>query len=62
MATGGATDTSTIGSLRGDLNGVSPIRKQLVFDFAEAPFPVDNLEGMALGPRLPDGSQSFNFW
>jgi hypothetical protein len=58
LATGGATDTSTIASLRGELSGLSPIRKQLVFDFAEAPFPVDNLEGMTLGPRLPDGNQS----
>ncbi len=58
LATGGATDTSTMPSLRGELTGLSPIRKQLVFDFAQAPVPIDNLEGMTLGPRLPDGSQS----
>lgn len=58
LATGGATDTSTIASLRGDLAGIAPIRKALVYDFAQAPFAVDNLEGMTLGPRLPDGSQS----
>ncbi|MFQ4136670.1 esterase-like activity of phytase family protein [Nodosilinea sp. PGN35] len=58
LATGGATDTSTIPSLRGDLSGIAPIRKQLVLDFAETPLAVDNLEGMTLGPRLPDGSQS----
>ncbi|TVQ07718.1 MAG: endonuclease/exonuclease/phosphatase, partial [Leptolyngbya sp. DLM2.Bin27] len=33
-------------------------RKQLVLDFADTPLAVDNLEGMTLGPRLPDGSQS----
>lgn len=57
LATGGATDTSTIASLRG-VEGISPIRKQLVLDFADITVPVDNLEGMTLGPRLPDGSQS----
>lgn len=57
LATGGATDTSTLASLRG-AEGLSPIRKQLVLDFADTPIPVDNLEGMTLGPRLPDGSQS----
>ncbi len=58
LATGGATDTSTIPSLSGNGLGSSPIRKQLVLDFAETPLAVDNLEGMTLGPRLPDGSQS----
>ena len=58
LATGGATDTSTIASLRGDVSGISPIRKQLVIDFADTPLAVDNLEGMTLGPRLPDGNQS----
>lgn len=57
LATGGATDTSTIASLRG-AEGISPIRKQLVLDFADTTIAVDNLEGMTLGPRLPDGSQS----
>ncbi|WOD41029.1 esterase-like activity of phytase family protein [Nodosilinea sp. E11] len=58
LATGGATDTSTIASLAGDVSGIAPIRKQLVLDFADTPLAVDNLEGMTLGPRLPDGSQS----
>ncbi|PSN12328.1 endonuclease/exonuclease/phosphatase [filamentous cyanobacterium CCT1] len=58
LATGGATDTSSIPSLAGDVSGISPIRKQLVLDFADTPLAVDNLEGMTLGPRLPDGSQS----
>ncbi|HZG38510.1 MAG TPA: esterase-like activity of phytase family protein [Nodosilinea sp.] len=58
LATGGATDISTIPSLQGDVSGIAPIRKQLVLDFANTPVAVDNLEGMTLGPRLPDGSQS----
>lgn len=58
LATGGATDISAIPSLSGDVSGSAPIRKQLVLDFAETPLAVDNLEGMTLGPRLPDGSQS----
>ena len=58
LATGGATDISTLATLRGSTGGISPIRKQLVFDFADTAVPVDNLEGMTLGPRLPDGSQS----
>ncbi|PSR17329.1 endonuclease/exonuclease/phosphatase [filamentous cyanobacterium CCP3] len=58
LATGGATDTSAIPTLAGDVSGISPIRKQLVLDFADTPLAVDNLEGMTLGPRLPDGSQS----
>jgi hypothetical protein len=58
LATGGATDTSTRPSLVGDLSQVTPIRKQLVLDFADTSLAVDNLEGMTLGPRLADGSQS----
>ncbi|HSM83148.1 MAG TPA: esterase-like activity of phytase family protein [Nodosilinea sp.] len=58
LATGGAADTSATVSLRGDVSGLAPVRKQLVLDFADTSLAVDNLEGMTLGPRLPDGSQS----
>jgi hypothetical protein len=58
LATGGATDTSAMVSLPGDLEGLSPIRKRLVLDFSDLPVEATNLEGMTLGPRLPDGSQS----
>lgn len=57
-ATGGATDISNLPSLVAPGQDLRPIAKQLVVDFKDAPWPVDNLEGMALGPRLPDGSQS----
>jgi hypothetical protein len=57
-ATGGATDTSSVPSLATPTQDLKPIAKQLVVDFKDAPWAVDNLEGMTLGPRLPDGSQS----
>jgi hypothetical protein len=56
-ATGGATDTSRIASLKGSTN-IQPIHKQLAFDLKQLDVYIDNLEGMALGSRLPDGSQT----
>lgn len=58
LATGGATDTSAIGSLKGRPEGISPIRKRLLLDFDELGLETPNLEGMTLGPRLGDGSRS----
>lgn len=58
MTTGGATDTSKIASLKGALNGIRPIQKKLLLDLNELGIPLDNLQGMTLGPRLPDGTQS----
>jgi len=57
-ATGGATDTSRIASFKGELRGIEPIKKKLLLDLDELGISLDNLEGMALGPRLPDGSES----
>lgn len=58
LAMGGATDISGVTSLVGDLTGLQPVRKQLLLDLSELGIYLDNLEGMTLGPRLPDGSQS----
>jgi hypothetical protein len=58
LATGGATDISGMSSLPDDTTGIIPIRKQIVLDLATLNIPLDNLEGMTLGPRLPDGTQS----
>ncbi|HEY9738379.1 MAG TPA: esterase-like activity of phytase family protein [Trichocoleus sp.] len=58
IATGGATDTTNIESLKGAPESINPIRKRLAFDFNAAGVVPENLEGMTLGPRLPDGSQS----
>jgi hypothetical protein len=58
IATGGATDTSSISSLKGDLSGIVPISKRLLLDLRDLNVPLDNLEGMTLGPQLPDGTRS----
>jgi hypothetical protein len=57
VAVGAATDTSRINSFKGRL-AVEPVRKKLLLDLTELGIPLYNLEGMTLGPRLPDGSQS----
>lgn len=56
LASGVATDTSAIATLKGDISGITPIRKRLIADLT--PLGPDNLEAMTLGPRLSDGSQS----
>jgi hypothetical protein len=55
--TGDANDTSAIKSFRASPN-VRSIRKKLVLDLATLGIKLDNLEGMAIGPRLADGSPS----
>ncbi len=57
IATGSADDTSSIKSFRSSPN-VRSIRKKLVLDLAILGIKLDNLKGMAIGPRLADGSQS----
>ncbi len=58
VATGAATDTTLIKSLRGELKGLQPARKRLLLDLNELGVRLDNLEGMTIGTRLPDGSRS----
>ncbi|MEA5469881.1 esterase-like activity of phytase family protein [Spirulina sp. 06S082] len=58
IATGGATDTSRIATLKGDLSTVTPLRKQLLLDLQDLGIVLDNLEGMTFAGRLPDGSPS----
>ena len=58
VVVGNATDTSQIESMRGDLGQIQPLRKELLFDLSDLGIYLDNLEGMTLGPRLPDGSRS----
>lgn len=38
--------------------GIVPAAKRLLLDFADLGVYLDNLEGIALGPRLPDGRRS----
>jgi hypothetical protein len=58
MATGGANDTSTFDAFQGNIGGVTPIYKERLLDLAELGIPLDNLEGMTLGPQLSDGTQT----
>ncbi|MEM9540415.1 MAG: esterase-like activity of phytase family protein [Cyanobacteria bacterium P01_E01_bin.42] len=58
VVTGGATDTSRIATLKGELSTVTPLNKQLLLDLEDLGIRLDNLEGMTFGGRLPDGSQS----
>jgi hypothetical protein len=55
---GGATDTSEIYKLSDRSEKIEPMAKQLVLDLDERRIGIDNLEGMTLGPTLPDGTQS----
>lgn len=67
LASGGATDIRTITSLRTEnstgnstLNGIDPIRKQLVLDFADPSLKnyLENYEAMTFGPNFPNGQRS----
>lgn len=58
VAIGSATDTSRIVSLKGNVTTVEPLKKKLLFDLSTLGIPLYNLEGMTLGPKLPDGSQT----
>lgn len=58
LATGAATDTSGIDTLKGDLSRINVVKKRLVLDLSKLGIYLDNLEGMTLGPRLPDGTES----
>jgi hypothetical protein len=56
----GATDVSGVADLFDEATGTpvpfTPVSKRLVLDFADLGLAtIDNLEGMAFGPRLPDG-------
>jgi hypothetical protein len=37
---------------------VRPAQNTLLFDLGSLGIPLDNVEGMTLGPKLPDGRQS----
>ncbi|MGZ8647207.1 MAG: esterase-like activity of phytase family protein [Solirubrobacteraceae bacterium] len=54
----GATDVNGVDSLQDRLDCVRPARKKLVLDLDELGIPLDNVEGLTFGPRLPDGRRS----
>ena len=53
----GATNVNGATSIA-DLRRVRPVRKELLLDLRDLGIPLDNIEGMVLGPELPDGRQS----
>ena len=58
LVIGNANDTSNIKSLKGDVTQIRPLNKKLLLDLGNLEIELDNLEGMTMGPRLPDGSRS----
>ncbi len=52
----GADDVNGIDSLAG--LDVRPVEKALLLDLKTLGIPLDNIEGMVIGPRLPDGRRS----
>ena len=58
VALPGATDVNGVDSLAGRLDRVRPAQKTLLLDLDELGIPLDNVEGLTFGPRLPNGRQS----
>ena len=58
VALPGATDVNGIDSLAGKLDRVRPAQKTLLLDLDKLGIPLDNVEGLTFGPRLPNGRQS----
>jgi secreted PhoX family phosphatase len=52
----GATDVSTLDSLEGA--DFTPVKKTLLLNTEDLGIAIDNVEGMTLGPVLPNGKQS----
>jgi 3-phytase len=58
VALPGASDVNGADSLAGVLDRVRPAQKTLLLDLDELGIPLDNVEGLTFGPRLPNGRQS----
>ncbi len=58
VVTADATDTSRILKFQGDLSRIKPLYKKLLLNLPQKGIEIDNLEGMTIGPILPDGSPS----
>jgi hypothetical protein len=54
----GATNVNGAFSLAGRLDRIRSARKRLLLDLDRLGIPLDNVEGITFGPRLPDGRQS----
>ncbi|MBD2078136.1 esterase-like activity of phytase family protein [Phormidium sp. FACHB-592] len=58
LALGSATDISSFDTVKNTSRSTVAIPKKLLLDLSSLNVPLDNLEGMTIGPRLPDGSRS----
>jgi hypothetical protein len=58
VALPGATNVNGVDSLAGALGSIRPAAKSLLLDLDTLGIPLDNVEGLTLGPRLPDGRRS----
>jgi hypothetical protein len=54
----GADDVNGVESIAAKLDRIRPVTKTLLLDLDELGIPLDNIEGMAFGPTLPDGRRS----
>jgi 3-phytase len=54
----GAQNVNGRESLAGQLGSIEPVSKELLLDLDVLGIPLDNVEGMAFGPDLPDGRRS----
>ena len=54
----GATNVERFDSLAGLVGTIRPVKKTLLLDLRTLGIPLDNVEGMAIGPVLPDGRRS----
>jgi hypothetical protein len=58
VALPGATDVNGVDSLAGKLDRIRPAQKTLLLDVDKLGIPLDNVEGLTFGPRLPNGRES----
>ncbi len=58
LAFPGAENVDGLDSLSGLLGSIRPVKKTLLLDLRTLGIPLDNVEGMVIGPDLPDGRQS----
>ena len=54
----GADNINGVDSIAATLDRIRPVSKTLLLDLDELSIPLDNVEGMAFGPELPDGRRS----
>jgi 3-phytase len=54
----GADDVNGFDSIALLLGSIDAVQKSLLLDLDELGIPLDNVEGMTLGPTLPDGRRA----